>query len=64
MNNPIRVTVWNEYRHERRGEEIARIYPEGIHGAIAKYLRAQPGMEVRTATLDEPQHGLSASRLR
>ena len=59
MNNPIRVTVWNEYRHEKRDEEIARLYPEGIHGAIAKYLRAQPGMEVRTATLDEPQHGLS-----
>jgi len=58
MNNPIRVTVWNEYHHEKRDEEIARIYPEGIHGAIARYLRAQSGMEVRTATLDEPQHGL------
>ncbi len=59
MNNPIRVTVWNEYRHEKLDEKVARIYPEGIHGAIARYLRAQPGMEVRTATLDEPQHGLS-----
>jgi len=59
MNNPIRVTVWNEYRHEKLDEKVARIYPEGIHGAIAGYLRAQPGMEVRTATLDEPQHGLS-----
>ena len=59
MSNSIRVTVWNEYRHETRDEEIASIYPEGIHGAIATYLRAQPGMEVRTATLDEPQHGLS-----
>lgn len=59
MSNPIRVTVWNEYRHEKLDEGVARIYPEGIHGAIAKYLRAQPGMEVRTATLDEPQHGLS-----
>lgn len=59
MNNPIRVTVWNEYRHEKLDEKVARVYPEGIHGAIAGYLRAQPGMEVRTATLDEPQHGLS-----
>lgn len=59
MNNPIRVTVWNEYRHEKENREIARIYPEGIHGAIAAYLRTQPGMKVRTATLDEPQHGLS-----
>jgi trehalose utilization protein len=59
MVNPIRVTVWNEYRHERRNPEVAKIYPEGMHGAIAGFLRRQPGMEVRTATLDEPEHGLS-----
>ncbi len=59
MTDPIRVTVWNEYRHERQDERIARIYPEGIHGAIASYLRALPGLEVRTATLDEPEHGLT-----
>ena len=55
----IRVTVWNEYRHEKSNEEIAKLYPEGMHGAIAKHLRAQHGMEVRTATLDEPEHGLT-----
>lgn len=54
----IRVTVWNEGRHEQKSEAIRRVYPEGIHGAIAKHLREQ-GMEVRTATLDEPEHGLS-----
>jgi len=59
MNTPIRVTVWNEYRHERQNKEIAAIYPEGIHGAIAQYLRSLPGIEVRTATLDEPEHGLT-----
>ncbi|HEY66122.1 MAG TPA: trehalose utilization protein ThuA [Caldilineae bacterium] len=59
MLQPIRVTVWNEYRHERQSEEIARIYPEGIHGAIAGHLRTLPDIEVRTATLDEPEHGLS-----
>jgi trehalose utilization protein len=59
MVDKIRVTVWNEYQHEKRSPEIARIYPEGIHGAIAGFLRAQPGFEVRTATLDERDHGLS-----
>jgi len=59
MKNPIRVTVWNEYRHEKKNPKIAAIYPEGMHGAIAKYLRTQPGLEVRTATLDEPEHGLT-----
>jgi trehalose utilization protein len=58
MNPPIRVTVWNEYRHEMQHEQIAAIYPEGIHGAIAGYLREQ-GLAVRTATLDEPCHGLT-----
>lgn len=55
----IRVTVWNEYRHERENSQIAQIYPEGIHGAIANYLREDPDLEVRTATLDEKDHGLS-----
>lgn len=59
MPNAIRVTVWNEYRHEKQNAKIAGIYPEGIHGAIAKHLKAQPSLEVRTATLDEPDHGLS-----
>lgn len=59
MANPIRATVWNEYRHEQQSDEIAAIYPEGIHGAIAAGLREQAGITVRTATLDEPDHGLS-----
>jgi trehalose utilization protein len=63
MMNKIRVTVWNEARHEKQSSEIARVYPAGIHGAIAEYLRDQPGMAVRTATLDEPEHGLTAEVL-
>ncbi len=54
----IRVTVWNEFRHERRNPRVAQIYPSGIHEAIAAPLRAA-GYQVRTATLDEPEHGLS-----
>jgi trehalose utilization protein len=59
VTTPLRITVWNEYRHERKAEHPAgRIYPEGIHGAIAAGLR-EDGFEVRTATLDEPEHGLT-----
>jgi len=54
-----RVTVWNEYRHEKESPEIAAVYPNGIHDAIAEGLRAVGGLEVRTATLDEPEHGLT-----
>ena len=56
----VRVTVWNEFRQERTDEPVGRIYPDGIHGAIAAGLRdAGADLDVRTATLDEPVHGLS-----
>jgi trehalose utilization protein len=53
-----RVTVWNEYRQERSDQAVGSIYPDGIHVAIADGLR-DAGFEVRTATLDEPAHGLT-----
>lgn len=59
MGDAIRVTVWNEGRHEKSNAKIGELYPEGMHGAIAKHLGTQPDMEVRTATLDEPDHGLT-----
>ncbi|MBI1930187.1 ThuA domain-containing protein [Candidatus Poribacteria bacterium] len=59
MNKTVRVTVWNEYRHEKKHAGIAKIYPDGIHNAIGNYLKDQPGFEVHTATLDEPEHGLT-----
>jgi len=59
LKERIRVTVWNEFLHEKQESHIAEIYPEGIHGAIAKYLQSRSGFEVRTATLDEPEHGLT-----
>lgn len=62
MTLPVRVTVWNEYRHEKRDAEIAAVYPEGMHGAIAAGLR-EAGFTVRTATLDEPEHGLTEAVL-
>lgn len=54
----INVTVWNEYLHEVEFPAVAAHYPEGIHGCIATFLR-QAGMNVRTATLVEPEHGLT-----
>lgn len=60
---PIRVTVWNEFRHERTTEAVAKIYPRGIHATIAAALRKEEQIEVRTATLDEPEHGLSSEVL-
>jgi trehalose utilization protein len=59
MTNLVRVTVWNEFRHEKHPGPIKEIYPNGIHAVIAEFLNAEPDIEARTATLDEPDHGLS-----
>lgn len=68
VNSPIRVTVWGENFHEhseRDRAEMAERYPDGMHGAIAAGLRELLGdqVEVRTATLDQPEHGLTAEVL-
>ncbi|SDB82762.1 Trehalose utilization protein [Pelagirhabdus alkalitolerans] len=54
----MKVLVWNENRHEKKNPEVSGIYPEGIHGAIKKFL-TEAGHDVTTATLDEVNHGLS-----
>ena len=54
----IRVTIWNEYRHERESAAIEQIYPDGIHGALKSGLSALGDFAIRTATLDEPENGL------
>jgi len=55
----IRATVWNENVHERENATVREIYPGGIHGTIAGMLNAAGGIEARTATLEQPEHGLT-----
>jgi trehalose utilization protein len=62
MDNP-RVTVWNEFRHEKSHEAVRKIYPDGMHNVIADALRGLGLSNVRTATLDEPEHGLTPDAL-
>jgi len=53
-----RVTVWNEGRHEKTHAAVREVYPNGIHAVIKKALEYRGLVNVRTATLDEPEHGL------
>lgn len=69
-NTRLSVIVWNEYVQERNNPAICANYPEGLHAVIAQALRRTPGIgtkalpvDVGTATLDEPEHGLSEARL-
>ncbi len=59
----IRVIIWNEFVHERTNPGVTSIYPQGIHVALATALGADASLSVSTATLDEPDHGLSQKRL-
>lgn len=58
---PVRVTVWNENVHETTQPDVGARYPEGMHGAIAAGLTRLLGdrAQIRTATLHEPEHGLT-----
>ncbi|MEO8616126.1 MAG: ThuA domain-containing protein [Luteolibacter sp.] len=57
-SQPIRVTVWGEFRHEKKNPDVAAIYPDGIHEAIAAFLRPNADFSVRTAWLDQAENGL------
>ena len=59
--SPIRVTVWGENRHEQREPQVAARYPKGMHTTIAEGIEENLGAGVvtRTATLDDPEHGLT-----
>ena len=48
---------------KKKHAHIAEIYPDGMHNVIGDYFKKQPGFEVRTATLDEPEHGLTEAVL-
>lgn len=56
-----KIVVWNENVHEQRSQEIRAVYPNGIHAQIASILRDE--IPVETATLQDPEHGLSEERL-
>jgi len=58
----LRITVWNENVHELEDDHVAELYPDGIHGAMAEGLEGDD-REVRTATLQEDEHGLTESVL-
>lgn len=59
----IRVTVWGENVHEQKNKVVAQVYPDTMHGTIAAALNRAGGITARTATLQEPDHGLTPETL-
>lgn len=58
----IRVTVWNECRHEKEDAVVQIVYPETIGNCISDNL-GRDGFETSVCTLDDPQQGLPAELL-
>lgn len=59
----IRALVWGENVHEQKNAEVAALYPDGMHACIAAALNQDAGVTATTATLQEPEHGLTEARL-
>lgn len=59
----IRATVWGENVHDLENELVRSIYPRGMHECIAEALAEDAEIVARTATLQEPEHGLTESVL-
>ncbi|HTJ78159.1 MAG TPA: ThuA domain-containing protein [Rariglobus sp.] len=62
--NFLRVVVWGENVHEHKNARVGALYPKGMHTVIAEGIREfLPQAEISTATLQEPEHGLTEERL-
>jgi trehalose utilization protein len=61
MSRPLRVTIWNEFIHELEHESVRRLYPDGMHAVLAEAIQRQleGSVQLRVATLDQPEHGLT-----
>ncbi len=55
----LKLTIYNEFVHEQKNDFVKKLYPKGMHEAIAEYMRKEPGFHVKTATLEMPDHGLA-----
>jgi trehalose utilization protein len=60
-NERIKVTIWNEFVHEKTKDEVKKLYPNGMHSAIAEGLGTKH--EIKLASLDMPEHGLTEAVL-
>jgi trehalose utilization protein len=59
----IRVTIFNEFVHEQKDDDVRKIYPQGIHRTLASFLELEKDFQIKTATLQQPEHGLTADVL-
>lgn len=59
----INALVWGENVHEQTNADVRTLYPDGMHILIAEALGRDDNISATTATLQEPEHGLSVEAL-
>src|SRR4051794_3248831 len=61
MSHPLRITIWNEYIHEREHDSVRALYPNGIHAVLDDAFTRLLGesVQIRIATFEQEEHGLS-----
>jgi len=59
----MKVVIWNENLHEKVDPIVLENYPGGIHAYLKSVLQCED-IEVNTATLDDPECGLTDEVLR
>ena len=57
--NKIKVTVWNEYMDDQKRPDIASVYPDGMHNAIAAFLNRDSCISAGVSIITDPEQGLS-----
>ena len=55
----MNVTIFNEYHPDAREGKARKIYAEGIHKALADIFAADKEINIRIATQEMPDNGLS-----
>lgn len=58
----IKVTIYNEFVHEKQEECVAKVYPEGIHNALKSGLEDEE-IQIRTVTLENITEGITEETL-
>ena len=62
IKSRLKAYGFSDDRLRNSTEGVHTVYPDGMHKVIADHLREQE-FAVRTATLDEPEHGLTEAVL-
>ncbi len=59
----IRALIWGENVHEHKDPTVAANYPNGMHAQIAALIGEDANIRTSTATLQDPEHGMTEARL-